>query len=137
MESPQKDDNIRLDKWLSLACIIKTRSQATKVCEDGRVKVNDQVAKPARLIKVGDQITLKEKTHQRRLDVREIVHKSVSHQRARELYFEHELTSEEKEAIAMQKALYQAGAHFRPKFKGRPTKRERRRLEDFRGRGSD
>jgi ribosome-associated heat shock protein Hsp15 len=137
MESPGKEETIRLDKWLSLACIIKTRSQATKVCDDSRIKVNDQPAKPSRLIKAGDKITIKEKTHSRRLDVLEIVHKSVSHQRARELYFEHDLTPEEKETISLQKALYQAGAHFRPKFKGRPTKRERRRLEDFRGRSQN
>lgn len=134
MGNSDKEATIRLDKWLNLACIIKTRSQATKICDEGRIKVNDQIAKPARQIKVGDKITVKEKTHNRRLDVLEIVHKSVSHQRARELYYEHDLTPEEQEAIAMQKALYQAGARFRPKYKGRPTKRERRRLEEFRGR---
>lgn len=130
MENSNK--TLRLDKWLNFACIIKTRSQATKACEDGRVKVNNQVAKPSKMITIGDVVSLKHKSHTRTFDVVDLSAKNVSHQEARKLYREHELSAEEKEALEIQQMLYKAGASFRPKYKGRPTKRERRQLEKFR-----
>lgn len=131
MELNTKNKTLRLDKWLNISCILKTRSQATKSCDTGRIKVNDQVAKPSKLIKIGDTISVKYKTHRRTFDVLAISTKSISHQEARLLYREHELSPEEQEALDIQKELFRAGAKFQPKYKGRPTKRERRDLEKF------
>jgi ribosome-associated heat shock protein Hsp15 len=63
MENLEDNQTIRLDRWLSFACIIKTRSQATRTCEDGRIKVNNEVAKPSKLIRIGDKIEIKYKSH--------------------------------------------------------------------------
>ena len=131
MDTSTKTPGIRLDKWLSFACIIKTRSKATKACEEGRIRVNDETAKPSKVIKVGDKISVKYKMHQRIFDVLEIITKNVSHAQARTLYREHELSPEEQEALALQQTLYREGARYRPKYKGRPTKRERRKLEKY------
>ncbi|MDZ7263885.1 MAG: RNA-binding S4 domain-containing protein [candidate division KSB1 bacterium] len=128
------EPSMRLDKWLKIARIIKTRSQATLACDQGRIKVNDQVAKPAKLVKIGDTIAVKTKWRTRTFDILGIVQKNVRAEEARLLYREHELTPEEKEAEDIRSLFYQAAKSQRPKYKGRPTKKERREMEKFRGR---
>ena len=49
-------DSIRLDIWLDVTCLFKTRSEAQKACRGGKIDVNRQPAKPNRLLRVGDQI---------------------------------------------------------------------------------
>ncbi len=136
MEPVESNESIRLDKWLSIACILKTRSQATKACETGRVKVNDLVAKPSKTIKAGDKVSVKYKSHERRFTVLGVTHKSISHTQARQLYQEHEMTAAEKEELELREMMFKASAGFKPKYKGRPTKRERRRMDDFTNRHS-
>ncbi len=48
--------SIRLDLWLDIACLFKTRSEAQKACKNGKIDVNGQTAKPHREIRVGDEI---------------------------------------------------------------------------------
>ena len=131
-EESQK--TIRLDKWLKIARIIKTRNQAAEACEQGRVKVNDQVAKPAKVLKIGDTISVKYKWRSRIFDVLDIVQKSIKAEEARKLYREHELSVEEQQEEDIRSLFYQAAKSHRPKYKGRPTKKERREMEKFRGR---
>jgi ribosome-associated heat shock protein Hsp15 len=52
------NDPIRLDLWLDVACLFKTRSEAKRACEAGRVSVNDQTAKPNRQVREGDRIRI-------------------------------------------------------------------------------
>jgi ribosome-associated heat shock protein Hsp15 len=52
------NDPVRLDLWLDVACLFKTRSEAKRACEAGRVSVNDQVAKPNRQVHEGDRIRI-------------------------------------------------------------------------------
>jgi ribosome-associated heat shock protein Hsp15 len=51
-------DSIRLDVWLDVACLFKTRSEAKRACEGGKVDVNGQTAKPHRLVREGDRIRI-------------------------------------------------------------------------------
>lgn len=124
---------IRLDKWLKIARIIKTRSQATEACDQGKVRVNDQVAKPAKMLRIGDTVSVKLKLRTRTFDILDIVQKSIKAEEARKLYREHELSPEEKEAEDIRSLFYRAASTQRPKYKGRPTKKERREMEKFRG----
>jgi ribosome-associated heat shock protein Hsp15 len=124
---------IRLDKWLKIARIIKTRNQAAEACDQGRVKVNGQAAKPAKMIKIGDIVSVKLKWRARTFDILDIVQKSIKAEEAKLLYHEHELTPEEKEEEDIRSLFYQAARSQRPKYKGRPTKKERREMEKFRG----
>ncbi|MBC7186074.1 MAG: RNA-binding S4 domain-containing protein [Calditrichaeota bacterium] len=130
-DGPQGQESVRLDKWLKVARIFKTRAQAAKSCEEGKVKVNGQVAKPAKAIRVGDTVTVKHKHLYRTFDVLQVTAKSLSAEKARELYREHqpELSPESQELLE----LYRQTRRMRPPFKGRPTKKERRRLERLRG----
>ena len=66
------------------------------------------------------------------LDVLDIVGKNIKAAEARKLYHEHELTPEEKEADDIRSLFYRAARQYRPKYKGRPTKKERRQMEKFR-----
>ena len=50
--------DVRLDTWLDVACLFKTRSEATKACRLNKVTVNGQAAKPHRLVKIGDELEI-------------------------------------------------------------------------------
>lgn len=124
---------IRLDKWLKIARIIKTRNQAAEACDQGRVRLNDQAAKPAKMVKIGDTVAVKFKLRTRTFDILDIAQKSIKAEEARNLYHEHELSPEEKEAEDIRSLFYRAANTHRTKYKGRPTKKERREMEKFRG----
>ncbi len=55
-DSPRVLDAVRLDVWLDVACVFKTRSDAQKACKSGKVAVNGETAKPHRAVRVGDGI---------------------------------------------------------------------------------
>lgn len=119
----------RLDTWLNISCLYKTRSQAAKACQERRVKVNDKVAKPATMIRVGDKITLKTAAGKFiTLTVLGLSQKNLPIKEARLLYQKEEpqLTEEAKELLHLFAESFKV---HRPKYKGRPTKKERRKLE--------
>lgn len=127
------EKKMRLDKWLKIARIFKTRSQAAEACEQGKVTVNDQTAKAAKMIKIGDTISVKFKTKKRTFDVLNLSNKSLAAADARLLYHEHEPSIEEKEAEELQELLFKSSRQTQRKYKGRPTKKERRSLREIRG----
>ena len=128
-----KETKMRLDKWLKVARIFKTRSKASDACEQGKVKVNDHVAKSAKTIRIGDVIAVKTKWKTRTFDVLDISHKSIAAAQARLLYHEHPPTPEEVEAEELRAMLYKSGKSSRPKYKGRPTKKEGRAIRKLKG----
>ena len=130
--APKENMPIRLDKWLKISRLFKTRALATRACEDGKVKVNDQKSKPARMITVGDKITIKRKSKYYTFDVLEIVHKNISNKDAKLLYHENtpEIPEESKELYEL---LQEWDKEGKRKYKGRPTKKERRDIEKRRG----
>jgi ribosome-associated heat shock protein Hsp15 len=126
----------RLDKWLKIARIFKTRSQATEACEERRVKVNGQVAKPAKEIRPGDLLTIRHHGGTYiDLEVVQLCIKSIAAAQARLLYTLHtrETSPEEQELM---KLFSEAVKRVKPAYKGRPTKRERRKLEQHRRDGN-
>ena len=56
--SDRSPDTVRLDVWLDVACLFKTRSEAKRACEGGKVEVNGEGAKPHRAIREGDRIRI-------------------------------------------------------------------------------
>ena len=124
---------MRLDKWLKISLIFKTRSKASIACEQGKVTVNGQEAKAAKLIKIGDTITVKFKWKKRTFDVLDISNKSLAAAQARLLYQEHELAPEDKEAEEHREFLFRASKKLHPRHKGRPTKKDRRMINKIRG----
>jgi ribosome-associated heat shock protein Hsp15 len=99
------EPSIRLDKWLKIARIFKTRSQAAGACEGRQVKVNGEVAKPAKTIKPGDKLTVRIRTRYRELEIQGISYKSISAKDARELYREERTSTLPEETLELQSLL--------------------------------
>jgi ribosome-associated heat shock protein Hsp15 len=119
---------VRLDIWLDVACVYKTRSQAQSACKKGRVKVNGDHGKPHRTIRPGDEIRISLPGGRTRiLEVVDLESVSVPKARARELYVDHTPppTPEEIELRRMQRLSMPPK---RPRGAGAPKKGERRRL---------
>lgn len=128
---PNDSNAQRLDKWLKIALLFKTRSQATAACEERKVKVNGAVAKPARAIKAGDVLTIR-RPNGRYIDVKVLAlsERNLSREQARLLYHidEPEMAEETRELMVL---FNQAMKAARPKYKGRPTKKLRRDMDQF------
>ena len=78
---------VRLDIWLDVACLFRTRSDAQKACRNGKIQVNRQAAKPNRLIRPDDELTIGRPFGRRQLlRVRALADRNVSKAEARELY---------------------------------------------------
>ena len=119
---------MRLDLWLDISCLFKTRSEAQKACRNGKIDVNGQPAKPHRDVKVGDEILIQRQLGRRqRVVVRTLVEKHVSKAEARELYTD--LTPPPTpEEIEARKIARLTGPFLRPQSAGAPDKRERREI---------
>ncbi|HEY7288963.1 MAG TPA: RNA-binding S4 domain-containing protein [Vicinamibacterales bacterium] len=126
------DDGVRLDIWLDVACVFRTRSEAQRACNAGRVRVNSEPAKPHRLLKSGDELEISRPYgRKQRLNVVALAGSHMRKADARKLYEDltPPLTPEEIEARRLER-LYRA-AVTPPRA---PDKRERRALRRLRGR---
>lgn len=117
---------VRLDKWLWAARFFKTRQLAVDAIAAGRVEVNGDRVKPAKTIKPGDQLLLRKPPVEYRLVVSAVAEKRGSAAIARALF------EESSESIAARERLV---AELRemppPLFRGRPTKKDRRTIEQW------
>lgn len=127
---------MRLDVWLDVACLYRTRSEAQKACRGGKVDVNGQATKPHREIKVGDQIGMSRPLGRRqRVVVRELAEQHIPKAEARKLYEDitPQPSPEEAEMLRLAKL---ARPFVRAAQAGAPDKRERRELRRMKeGRG--
>jgi len=121
-------ESVRLDIWLDVACLFRTRSEAQKACKAGKVDVNGQPAKPHREIKSGDEIVIgRPLGRKQRLVVYAVADKHVARKDARALY--EDLTPPPTpEEIEQRRIDRLARAFLRPQSAGSPDKRERRQL---------
>ena len=123
-----RPDPLRLDVWLDVACLFKTRSEAQRACKGGKVDVNGQAAKPHREIRSGDVIEITRPLGRRqRVVVRATPTKHVPKSEARQLY-EDTTPPPSPEEQAMLDLLRLAGPRRRTAAAGVPERRERRRL---------
>lgn len=117
---------VRLDVWLDVACLFKTRSEAKRACEGGKISVNGQPAKPNRALKEGDRLRIT-RPYGRHQDiiVRIVIDDHVRKTEARALYDDvtPKPTAEEIERRRMER-VYRAAALAA----GRPDRRKRREL---------
>jgi len=133
MEQPGKDAReLRLDVWLDIACLFKTRSEAQSACKNGKLSVNGQVAKPDRRLRVSDEIEIgRPFGRKQRVVVRAFAERHVSKAEARTLYEDltPPPTPEEIETRRLER-MYRAAA-TPPRA---PDKRQRRALRRIKGR---
>jgi ribosome-associated heat shock protein Hsp15 len=124
--------SVRMDKWLWAARFFKTRSLAAKACELGRIQSNGQPAKAARDVKIGDMLRVTNEGGDFQVEVLLLSEVRGPASVAQTLYRETEASREARlKAAAERKAAMQ----FEPMPMGRPSKRDRRRIIQFRGRG--
>jgi ribosome-associated heat shock protein Hsp15 len=126
-------ETVRLDRWLSAARFYKTRTQAAQACDGGKVKVNGSAAKPHKFLHVGDKLTLHVRGRYRNLEVLALAQRGLPPAEAKKLYAEamrHRLSPEAEELLTL---FRETDRRERPKFKGRPTKKERRKIDKFKG----
>lgn len=120
-------DKLRIDKWLWAARFYKTRALAVEEIDKGRVKVNGIEAKPAREVKPGDTVSLRQGPVHRTVVVRGISNQRGAAPIAQQLYEETEESLRLKAEAAEQRRL--SGDPAGAQEHGRPTKRDRRTLD--------
>ena len=117
----------RIDKWLWAARIFKTRSLAADACKSGRVTLNGAQVKPSRTVKEGDEVGVKKSPVTYTFRVKQAIEKRVGAKLLPDI-LEDITTPEQYEILEMQRI---SGFVGRAKGTGRPTKRDRRALDDF------
>jgi ribosome-associated heat shock protein Hsp15 len=122
-------ERIRVDKWLWAARLVKTRALAADAVKAGRVKVNGVAAKPSKEVGAGDRLELRTGPVRMDVQVRGIAPRRGPASEAALLYEETEESRAARERHAQERRLArQDGGEG-----GRPTKRERRRIEKVKG----
>lgn len=126
---------MRLDIWLDVACLCKTRSEAKRACEGGKIDVNGQAAKPHREIQPGDEIELTRPFGRRqKVIVRATAEQHVPKAEARLLY-EDITPKPSPEQVELRRIARMAAPFTRPRTAGAPDRRERRALRRLKERG--
>ena len=118
---------MRIDKYLWCTRYFKTRSIATEACKKGHIKINDKTVKPSKDVFYGEKITVRKNQITYVLEVLDIPKNRVGAKLV-DLYRK-DITP--KEAFANQDLLKFAKNYYRKKGEGRPTKKDRRDIEDF------
>jgi ribosome-associated heat shock protein Hsp15 len=118
-------DAARVDRWLWAVRLVKTRSAATSACRAGHVRVGGRPAKAATTVKVGDVVEARLHGIDRTVEVARVIENRVGAAIAVECYVDH-TPPPPPEGTLPPVAVRERGA-------GRPTKRDRRRIEQLRG----
>ena len=121
-------DRIRFDKWLWAARFCKTRSLAAQAIDAGQARLGGDRAKPAHGIRAGDPVTIRRHGVLIEVVVTALADRRGSAVDAAKLYRETDASIAAREEDALRRRLAAASD---PRFPGRPTKRQRRKLEDF------
>jgi ribosome-associated heat shock protein Hsp15 len=124
-------ESVRLDVWLDVSCLFRTRSEAQKACKAGKVEVNGQPAKPHREVRPGDEIVIgRPLGRKQRLAIYALADKHIPRADARALY--EDLTPPPTpEEIELRRMVRLVRPFLRPAGAGAPDKRERRHLRRF------
>jgi len=124
---------VRLDVWLDVACLFRTRSEAQRACKGGKVDVNGQAAKPHREIRVGDRLEITRPLGRRQqIEVRALADRHVPKAQARALYDDRTPPPPPEEA-ELRRLARLARVFGAPRPAGTPDKRQRRELRRLRG----
>ncbi len=123
---------MRIDKWLWAARFFKTRGLAQDAVETGRVLVGDERVKVARLLRVGETVTVRVADAERVVVVRELSEQRGPAPVAQRLYEETAASVAAREAARERRRFFAEPARG---IEGRPTKRDRRALDRARGEG--
>ena len=122
---------VRIDKWLWAGRFFKTRGLAARACELGRIESNGQQAKPSREVRIGDMLQVKTEGGDFLVEVLALSVMRGPAAVARTLYQETEASRELRLKLAEER---KATPHFEALREGKPSKRDRRKIDRLRGR---
>ncbi|MGA2961532.1 MAG: RNA-binding S4 domain-containing protein [Candidatus Korobacteraceae bacterium] len=122
--------DVRMDKWLWAARFFKTRALAARACELGRIQSNGQQAKAAREVRVGDQLRVTNEGGDFQVEVLLLSEVRGPASVAQTLYRETEASRELRQKLAAERKAMQ---RFESAPEGRPSKRDRRKIIQFKG----
>lgn len=123
-------DSVRIDKWLWAARFFKTRALAQKACELGRIHSNEIQAKPARDVRVGDMLRIRNEGGEFHVEVLVLSEIRGPAAVAASLYRETEASAAARAKVAAERKAMQ---EFAPLPERRPSKRDRRHIIRFKG----
>jgi len=124
--------SVRVDKWLWAARFFKTRTLAARACELGRVQLNDHPTKPSRDVRIGDLLRVTNEGGEFHVQILQLSETRGPAPVAQTLYRETEASREQRLKVAAER---RAAREFEQLPPGRPSKRDRRRIIQFRERG--
>ena len=122
-------NKVRLDKWLWAVRLFKSRTMATDACKAGKIKLNGHSLKPSYLITVGETIEVKKNGFNLIFKVNQLLEKRVSAVLAAPCF--EDLTPADELNKYRDWFTGKAGAEFRDRGEGRPTKKDRREIDEF------
>lgn len=122
---------VRIDKWLWSVRIFKSRTLSSDTCRKGKVKINDLKVKPSYQITIGEKVQVQKNGFDLIFEVVQLLEKRVSATLAQAAYIN--LTSQEEMRKFEDWFIGKASPERRPRGEGRPTKRDRRELDEFKG----
>ena len=120
-------DKLRIDKWMWAVRLFKTRTLAAGFCERGRVRIMEQEVKASRMVKPGDLIIIHQGPFQKHVVVKALSDKRMSAPMVKD-FMEDITPPEEVERLRLHRL---AAATYAVKGQGRPTKKDRRDLDEF------
>ena len=124
-------NRVRIDKWLWAARFFKTRALAARACELGRIESNELPAKPAREVRIGDMLRVKNDGGEFHVEVLQLSEMRGPAAVAQTLYRETEASREARIKLAEER---KTTPDFEAWPEGKPSKRDRREIDRFRGR---
>ncbi len=129
---PPAPEPVRLDAWLDVACLFKTRSAAQKACRAGQVEVNGQACKPHRLLKAGDRLRITRAPDRvQTVVVRALLDRHVPRAVARQMY--EDLTPPPTPEQLEERRIARLLREAHPQAPASPHRRDRRELRRLRG----
>jgi ribosome-associated heat shock protein Hsp15 len=128
METPELE-SVRIDLWLDVACLFKTRAEAQRACRGGKVEVGGDSVKPHKLVKIGDEIRITRGAGRKQLVlVQRLAEKHLAKAEARGLYLDR---TPPPTAAEVERRAFERAYPRRPT--GAPDRRERRILRRLKG----
>jgi ribosome-associated heat shock protein Hsp15 len=122
-------DKVRIDKYLWSIRIFKSRTLATDACKEGKVKLHEENAKPSTMVTIGDIIDVIKDGFKLKYKIVQLIEKRVSPVLAKPCY--EDLTPEDEINKYKSWFIGKGGPERRERGAGRPTKRDRREIDEF------
>lgn len=125
-------NSVRIDRWLWAVRIFKTRSDSSSACRSTSIKLNGNAAKPSRKVRIGDEISIRKSGFTRKLIVKDLIEKRMGALLASQYYDDRTPAREQRQADNHRENAKLFKSH---RGKGRPTKKDRRTLENLKDLG--